>query len=260
MQMRNLIIFTDIGDTVIDEGSEVRDRPEGVVHRAECIPEARETMLRIYEQGYTIAMVADGLVESFRNTMEEHGLDHIFATRVISEEVGVEKPNQRMFETALSNLGLTEADKSRIIMVETISPAMCWGPTGSVLRRCICAGLPAIPTRRRGRRRSRITASIIHPSCCRWWKSWRPGCRRRGEAIMVQKIILVFKTHFDIGFTDLAEHVVRQYAGPMLRDVIETCRATDGLGSCAMSGRCPPGRCGIFQKTVNLSCGRNWSG
>ena len=47
---------------------------------------------------------------------------------------------------------------------------------------------------------------------------------------MVKKIILVFKTHFDIGFTDLAEHVVRQYAGPMLRDVIETCRATEGLG------------------------------
>lgn len=47
---------------------------------------------------------------------------------------------------------------------------------------------------------------------------------------MVQKIILVFKTHFDIGFTDLAQRVVRQYAGPMLRDVIETCRATEGLG------------------------------
>lgn len=42
---------------------------------------------------------------------------------------------------------------------------------------------------------------------------------------MVQKIILVFKTHFDIGFTNLAQEVVRQYAGPMLQDVIETCRA-----------------------------------
>lgn len=47
---------------------------------------------------------------------------------------------------------------------------------------------------------------------------------------MVQKIILVFKTHFDIGFTNLAQEVVRQYAGPMLRDVIETCRATEELG------------------------------
>ena len=28
------------------------------------------------------------------------------------------------------------------------------------------------------------------------------------------KIILVFKTHFDIGFTDLASNVIDQYAGP----------------------------------------------
>lgn len=47
---------------------------------------------------------------------------------------------------------------------------------------------------------------------------------------MVEKIILVFKTHFDIGFTDLAENVIRKYAGSMLREVIETCRATEHLG------------------------------
>lgn len=47
---------------------------------------------------------------------------------------------------------------------------------------------------------------------------------------MTKKIILVFKTHFDIGFTDLAERVIRDYGGPMLRQVIETCRATERLG------------------------------
>ena len=142
MQTRSLIIFTDIGDTVIDEGTEVRDRPEGVVHRASCIPGAKETMLSIYERGYTIAMVADGLVESFRNTMIGNGLDHVFTTWVISEAVGVEKPDSRMFETALENLGLTEADKPRIIMVGNnlsrdvvganrfgiASVHLCWSP------------------------------------------------------------------------------------------------------------------------------------
>lgn len=141
-QTKNLIIFTDIGDTVIDEGTEVRERPEGIVCRADCIPEAKETMLRIYEKGYTIAMVADGLVESFRNTMKEHGLEHIFTTWVISESVGAEKPDRRMFETALANLGLTEADKPRIIMVGNnlsrdvaganrfgiTSVHLCWSP------------------------------------------------------------------------------------------------------------------------------------
>lgn len=45
-----------------------------------------------------------------------------------------------------------------------------------------------------------------------------------------KKIILVFKTHFDIGFTDLAANVVKNYGGPMLRQVIETCRSTEHLG------------------------------
>ena len=33
---------------------------------------------------------------------------------------------------------------------------------------------------------------------------------------MVKKVILVFKTHFDIGFTDLARNVIEQYAADML--------------------------------------------
>lgn len=142
MEKKKLIIFTDIGDTVIDEGTEVRDVPRGVVLRADCIPEAKETMLSIYEQGYTIVMVADGLVQSFRNTMEGNGLDHIFTARVISEAVGAEKPDRIMFETALESLGLTEEDKSRIIMVGNnlsrdvlganhfgiASVHLCWSP------------------------------------------------------------------------------------------------------------------------------------
>lgn len=47
---------------------------------------------------------------------------------------------------------------------------------------------------------------------------------------MVKKIILVFKTHFDIGFTDLAENVIHGYGNEMLREVIETCGATENLG------------------------------
>lgn len=139
---KDLIIFTDIGDTVIDEGTEVRDCPGGVVRRADCISGAKETMLSLYEQGYTIVMVADGLEESFRNTMAQNGLSHIFKAWVISENVGAEKPDQRMFETALQSLGLTEADKYRILMVGNnlerdvvganrfgiTSVHLCWSP------------------------------------------------------------------------------------------------------------------------------------
>lgn len=47
---------------------------------------------------------------------------------------------------------------------------------------------------------------------------------------MVKKFILVFKTHFDIGFTDLAENVIRGYGDAMLKEVIETCNATADMG------------------------------
>lgn len=114
---KQLIIFTDIGDTVIDESTEVRKVPCGVVYHADCISGAKETMLSLYERGYTIVMVADGLTESFHNTMSENGLSHIFSEWIISEEVGVEKPDALMFETAMTRMGLTERDKTRIIMV-----------------------------------------------------------------------------------------------------------------------------------------------
>ena len=115
-QKKRLVIFTDIGDTIIDEGTEVRD-DQGVVVSASCIPGAKETYLRLHEAGYTIVMVADGLTKSFHNTMELHGLDGVFSAWIISEAVGEDKPSPRMFDAAMQAMGLTEADKKRILMI-----------------------------------------------------------------------------------------------------------------------------------------------
>src|SRR5689334_3697624 len=42
----------------------------------------------------------------------------------------------------------------------------------------------------------------------------------------VEKIYVVFKTHFDIGFTGLASDVVQRYRTEMLKDVIDICEKT----------------------------------
>ena len=42
----------------------------------------------------------------------------------------------------------------------------------------------------------------------------------------VRKIIVVFKTHFDIGFTGLASEIIRSYSTGMLPEVVRTCEAT----------------------------------
>lgn len=114
---KKLIIFTDIGDTIVDETTEVRAPGTELVERAACIPGAIETMRRLYDEGFVIVMVADGLVRSFQNTMTQNGLADIFSAWIISEQVGEHKPSPKMFQTAMDALHLTEQDKRRIIMV-----------------------------------------------------------------------------------------------------------------------------------------------
>ncbi|MCD8074868.1 MAG: HAD family hydrolase [Lachnospiraceae bacterium] len=113
---RRLFIFTDSGDTFIDEGTEIRDE-RGIVVHAELIPGAGEALRTLYERGYRIALVADGEEQSFTNVYLENGLGGCFCTRTISEIVGVQKPAAAMFQDAMEKNGLTEEDKKRIIMV-----------------------------------------------------------------------------------------------------------------------------------------------
>ena len=115
-QKKRLIIMTDIGDTIIDENTEVRDETDTVIH-ADCISGAKETYLALHNAGYTIAMVADGLTRSFHNTMDENGLSSVFSVWIISEEIGEDKPSAKMFDAAMRALHLQEADKKRVIMV-----------------------------------------------------------------------------------------------------------------------------------------------
>ncbi|MBQ8159715.1 MAG: HAD hydrolase-like protein [Clostridia bacterium] len=113
---KQLILLTDIGDTVIDETTEVTDK-EGIVVRAGTIEGAEDAYLEIYRRGYTVCMVADGYVRSFHNTMDQHGLSGIFSGWVISEEVGEDKPSEKMFQEAFRVLGLEEKDKHRVVMI-----------------------------------------------------------------------------------------------------------------------------------------------
>lgn len=113
---KKLIIFMDSGDTIIDEGTQIRDE-NGIVIHAELIPGAGETLKALYDAGYRIAMVADGEEQSFTNVYHENGLGYCFHTRTISEIIGVQKPSERMFQDAMEKNGLTDADKGRIIMV-----------------------------------------------------------------------------------------------------------------------------------------------
>ena len=116
MANKKLIIFTDSGDTIIDEGTQVYDN-RGIVLEADFIPGADQVLKQLHEEGFTIALVADGEWESFQNVYRKNGLGYCFDAWVVSEVVGLQKPAPIMFETAYEKLGLTDADKHRIVMI-----------------------------------------------------------------------------------------------------------------------------------------------
>ena len=113
---RRIVVLLDCGDTLADEGTEVKDE-RGATLRAEMIPGAERALRRLHGRGHVLALVADGFVDTFRNILAPRGLWELFSARSISEEVGIDKPASAMFTRALEALGLGSEDYWRVVMV-----------------------------------------------------------------------------------------------------------------------------------------------
>ncbi len=110
-------ICFDCGDTIIDEGTEIKQPGSDITLRAELIPGAGELLHELKRREYPLALVADGPVETFRNSLGLHKLYDLFDALAISGDVGVDKPDSRMFLTALNQLQVAPEDYKRVIMV-----------------------------------------------------------------------------------------------------------------------------------------------
>jgi putative hydrolase of the HAD superfamily len=111
-----LAVCFDFGDTLADEGSEVKDDTLTTL-RAELIPGAGELVRALKRRGYRLALVADGRPGTYYNVLAQHGLYDLFDAYAISERLGVEKPDARMFHDAMEKLGIARADYGRVMMV-----------------------------------------------------------------------------------------------------------------------------------------------
>lgn len=109
-------VFLDSGDTLVNEASEKFDA-DGYVIEAGLIPGALDMVETLAREGYRIALVADGRVRSFATILGGHGIAPHFHAQVISEAEGYEKPDRRMFQKAMTSLGLGDADAQSIVMV-----------------------------------------------------------------------------------------------------------------------------------------------
>ena len=110
------ILLFDCGDTIIDEGTEVKDA-RGASLDGELIPGADVLIRALAEKGYTMALVADGFEDTFKNLLGKFDLYEFFPVRAVSETVGADKPDRRMFETALGRLGIAPVDYGRVWMI-----------------------------------------------------------------------------------------------------------------------------------------------
>ncbi len=111
-----LAICFDFGDTLCDEATEVKDA-ENTTLRGDLIPGAGELLHELRRRGYTLALVADGRPGTYANVLAQHGVLELFDIMTISEQLGCEKPDPRMFTATLERLGIGRADYGRTLMV-----------------------------------------------------------------------------------------------------------------------------------------------
>lgn len=110
-------ICFDCGDTIIDENTEIKEPGSDITRRAELIPGADQVLHELKRRGYPLALIADGPVETFRNALGQYGLYNLFDAYAISGEVGVDKPDPRMFLAVLEQLHVAPEEYQRVIMV-----------------------------------------------------------------------------------------------------------------------------------------------
>ena len=103
-----LALFFDLGDTIMDEGTEVKDA-ELTTLRADLIPGLGDALRWCKRRVGRLALVADTRPGTAANVLAQHGLADLFDYLAISEIVGVEKPDPRIFAIALEGTPPSEA-------------------------------------------------------------------------------------------------------------------------------------------------------
>ena len=109
---------------VPDEGSETTEADFTtptpawrVVGDGDELPGAGELLRELARRGYRLALVADGPAATFANALTQHQLYDYFDAFAISDHLGCEKPDRRLFVHALEQLGIGPDEYGRTLMV-----------------------------------------------------------------------------------------------------------------------------------------------
>jgi putative hydrolase of the HAD superfamily len=109
-------ILFDLGDVIMREETEVKDA-EGNTQSADLVDGMGDALRTCKASGYKLALVADTRPKTAWNVLHQHNLYHLFDAFAISEEVGVEKPDPRIFTAALDALAVPAIDYAHVLMI-----------------------------------------------------------------------------------------------------------------------------------------------
>jgi putative hydrolase of the HAD superfamily len=73
-------------------------------------PGAKETVERLRTEGVKVALITNGGAVSQRDKIDRHGLEPLFDAIVIEGEVGLGKPDPRVYQFALDKIGSAPRD------------------------------------------------------------------------------------------------------------------------------------------------------
>ncbi|MGH2560495.1 MAG: HAD family hydrolase [Thermomicrobiales bacterium] len=108
-------VLFDLGDVIMSE--ETEEKIDGVTQRADLVPGIADLIHRLKGQGMPLGLVADTRAGAYRNVLRQHDLYDLFDAFAISELLGVEKPDRRIFLHALDALGIAPPAWPRVAMV-----------------------------------------------------------------------------------------------------------------------------------------------
>jgi FMN phosphatase YigB (HAD superfamily) len=119
--MKIAAILFDLGDTIMIEETEIRCSEHYGIS-ADLCPGMGDALRLLKARGYRLGIVADAHVKTVENILRQHNLHQLFEAFAISERVGVEKPDARMFLAALESLGIPPQDYGRVLMIGNNPP------------------------------------------------------------------------------------------------------------------------------------------
>ena len=108
-------ILTDLGDVLMRE--ETEEKLDGVTQRADLVPGMADLFRELRAQGQHLGLVADTREGTYLNVLRQHGIYDLFEVFAISDLLGCEKPDRRMFIHALDALGIPPEEWGLVVMV-----------------------------------------------------------------------------------------------------------------------------------------------